>query len=200
MELSCPACKKTARLSGSGRKEEPIEGCLVFECDQCQQDIVVSVLGALSDKGTWSLAARKVSVGLLRQALHEALVSVLPDLPDLGIRQVAEPETVTLRKDAFDWLLSEAVARKKAEPLNPPDLSYDRVPFDQISEQGAGNYYVFKVPYNKSVPIVYVPREGLDAIYGQGRMSRNSTIDVTISLDGSGRLDHQSPLQPTTRR
>ena len=156
----------------------------------------MSVLGALSDKGTWSLAARKVSVGLLRQALHEALVSVLPDL---DIRQATEgqpkesdphdeeiaadppePETITLRKDTFDWLVSEVVAKKKAQALNPPDLSYDRVPFDQISEQGAGNYYVFKVPYNKSVPIVYVPREGLDAIYGQGRMSRNSTIDVTI--------------------
>ena len=101
-------------------------------------------------------------------------------LPDLGIRQVAEPETVTLRKDTFDRLVSEAVAKKKAQPLNSPDLSYDRVPFEKISEQGAGNYYVFKMPYNKSVPIIYVPREGLDAIYGQGRMSRNSTIDVTI--------------------
>lgn len=87
MELSCPACRKTAKLSGSGRKDKPIEGCVVFECDQCQQDIVVAVLGALSNRGTWSLAARKVSVGLLRQALHEALVSVLPDL---DICQAAE--------------------------------------------------------------------------------------------------------------
>ena len=157
---------------------------------------MVAVLGALSDRGTWSLAARKVSVGLLRQALNEALVGVLPDLDicqaaesqphESGPRgeeraaDLPEPETVTLRKDTFDWLVSEAVAKKKAQALNPPGLSYHRVPFDQISEHGAGNYYVFKVPYNKSVPIVYVPREGVDAIYGQGGVSGNSTIDVTV--------------------
>ena len=70
-------------------------------------------------------------------------------------------------RSVLNWLVSEVVAKKKAQALNPPDLSYDRVPFDQISEQGAGNYYVFKVPYNKSVPIVYVPREGLDLRAGK---------------------------------
>ena len=203
MELRCPACEKTARLSGIGEKG-PIDGCWVFECDKCRQGIVVSVLAALSDRGTWSLAAREVSGRLLRLALREALVSVLPTLDIAGVRRsqesdqhgeevapgLPEPETVTVRKDTFEWLIREVVAsarkrevEKKFQASNPPDLSYDRVPFDQISERGVGNYYVFKKPYDKSFPIVYVPIADLDVIYGQGRMSGNSTIEVSIRRD-----------------
>ncbi|MYN67232.1 MAG: hypothetical protein F4X11_19750 [Acidobacteria bacterium] len=61
------------------------------------------------------------------------------------------------------------------------DLTYDGVPYDTISERGSGNYYVFKDPgNNKAVPIVYIPREHFDVIYGSGKMSRNSKIRITI--------------------